>query len=101
MQPAMIQTLDDQSLVRALQQGSREAFSEIYRRYSRLLFVQAYRKTGVKEVCEDLLQETFSALWTGRETLRPSASLQAYLLGILRHKVIDYYRTSALRQRHL
>lgn len=101
MQPAMIETFDDQSLVCALRQGSKDAFSEIYRRYSRLLFVQAYSKTGIKEVCEDILQETFSALWTSRETLRSSTPLKAYLLGILRHKVIDYYRTSALRLKHL
>lgn len=97
----MIQSLDDHSLVCALQQGSREAFSEIYRRYSRMLWVQAYRKVGVKEVCEDILQEIFSALWTGRETLQPDKSVKAYLLGILRFKVIDYYRLTALRLKHL
>lgn len=97
----MIQSLDDHSLVCALQQGSKEAFAEIYRRYSGMLFIQAYRKVGVKEVCEDILQEIFSALWTGKETLRPEKSLHAYLLGILRYKVIDYYRLSALRLKHL
>jgi RNA polymerase sigma-70 factor (ECF subfamily) len=92
---------DDHSLVCALQQGSKEAFSDIYRRYSRMVFVQAFQKTGVREVAEDILQEVFSALWAGRDTLQPDKSLKAYLMGIVRFKVIDYYRVSALRLRHL
>ncbi|TDW99200.1 RNA polymerase sigma-70 factor (ECF subfamily) [Dinghuibacter silviterrae] len=92
---------DDASLVHALQQGSQEAFSEIYRRYSRMVFIQAFKKVGVREVAEDILQEVFSALWTGKATLQPDKSLKAYLLGIVRFKVIDYYRLTALRLRHL
>ena len=97
----MIQSLDDHALVRALQGGSREAFSEIYRRYSRMLFVQAYRKVGVRETCEDILQEIFSGLWAKKESLDPAKSLPGYLQGILRHKVIDYYRLHSLRLKHL
>jgi RNA polymerase sigma-70 factor (family 1) len=101
MLPAMIQSYDDNALLCALQQGSKQAFAEIYRRYSRPLFLQAYRKVGVHDVCEDILQEVFSALWLRRDTLQPGKSLKAYLEGILRHKVVDYYRLSCLRLKHL
>jgi len=101
MPSAMIQSFDDQSLLFALQQGSNEAFAEVYRRYSRMLFLQAYQKIGVKEVCEDILQDVFSTLWAKKEGLQPGRSLKAYLQGILRHKVIDYYRLSCLHLKHL
>jgi RNA polymerase sigma-70 factor (family 1) len=97
----MIPAWDDAALVCALKEGSKEAFSEIYRRYSRSLFLQAYQKVGVKEICEDLLQDVFSALWTKRDTINPHKSLKAYLEGMLRHKVIDYYRLSCQKLRHL
>jgi RNA polymerase sigma-70 factor (family 1) len=96
-----ISAWDDAALVCALQEGSREAFSEIYRRYSKLMFIQAYQKIGIREVCEDLLQDVFSALWTKRDTISPHKSLKAYLDGMLRHKVIDYYRVSCQKLRHL
>ena len=97
----MIESYDDRSLLLALQQGSSEAFAEIYRRYARMLFLEAYRKIGAREVCEDILQDVFSALWARREELQPDKSLKAYLRGALRHKVIDYYRLSCLRLKHL
>jgi RNA polymerase sigma-70 factor (ECF subfamily) len=97
----MMSAWNDATLVRALQEGSKEAFSEIYRRYSRILFLQAYQKIGVKEICEDLLQDVFSALWTKKLTISPHYSLKAYLEGMLRHKVIDYYRLSCQKLRHL
>jgi hypothetical protein len=37
-----ISAWDDAALVCALQEGSREAFSEIYRRYSKLMFIQTF-----------------------------------------------------------
>jgi RNA polymerase sigma-70 factor (family 1) len=98
---AMIPSMDDQTLLSALRQGDKEAFSEIYQRYARMLFVQAFRKTGSREVSEDMLQEIFSALWTGRESLDPDKSLKAYLHGMLRYKVIDYYRLSGMHKKHL
>jgi RNA polymerase sigma-70 factor (family 1) len=97
----MIQSLDDTALLSSLQQGSKPAFSEIYRRYSRHLFLLAYQKVGIREVCEDILQDVFSALWAKKDTLQPGKSLKGYLEGILRHKVVDYYRISCRRLRHL
>lgn len=97
----MIQSFDDQSLLSALKQGSGEAFAEIYRRYARMLFLEAYRKIGVREICEDILQDVFSSLWAKKEELQPGKSLKAYLRGTLRHKIVDYYRLSCLQLKHL
>jgi RNA polymerase sigma-70 factor (ECF subfamily) len=44
------------------------------------------------EAVEDLLQEILLAAWQNLASFRADASLQAWILGIARHKVEDYYR---------
>jgi len=44
------------------------------------------------EVVEDLMQEILLAAWRNLGSFRGEASLRAWILGIARHKVEDYYR---------
>ncbi|HEX6804636.1 MAG TPA: sigma-70 family RNA polymerase sigma factor [Terriglobales bacterium] len=44
------------------------------------------------ELVEDLMQEVLLAAWQGLPDFRRDASLRAWILGIARHKVEDYYR---------
>ena len=46
---------------------------------------------------DDLLQEVFLAAWVSLERFQGRSSLRAWLYGIARHKVEDYYRDQ-LRQ---
>src|SRR5205823_7483405 len=44
------------------------------------------------EVVEDLMQEILLAAWQSLPNFRGDAGLRAWILGIARHKVEDYYR---------
>jgi RNA polymerase sigma-70 factor, ECF subfamily len=44
------------------------------------------------EIVEDLMQEILLSAWQNLPNFRGDASLQAWILGIARHKVQDYYR---------
>ena len=44
------------------------------------------------EMVDDLVQEILLAAWQGLPTFRGDASLRAWILGIARHKVDDFYR---------
>lgn len=46
---------------------------------------------------EDLVQETFLSAWHGRQHFRGDCSERTWLTGILRNKVIDFYRRRARR----
>lgn len=82
----------DAELVELLCEHSDEpAFEEIYRRYGRELVTEAHRKTGDRSVSEDIVQEVFIKLWLRRNKLAIDKNIQAYLKGMLRHHVIDYY----------
>jgi RNA polymerase sigma-70 factor (ECF subfamily) len=101
MSPGLYHLHEENSLLSLLRQGDRHAFDMIYHRYARELFIKAYHKTGAKELCEDIVQDIFTSLWTKREQLEIRQSLGAYLHGILDNKIIDYYRQACVRLKHI
>jgi RNA polymerase sigma-70 factor (family 1) len=92
---------EEKTLLLSLKEGDQQAFDVIYHRYARNLFIRAYHKIGIKEVCEDIVQEIFTNLWIKREQTEVRQTLGAYLQGILDHKIIDYYRKVCTHSRHL
>jgi len=56
------------------------------------LYQYAVLKTGNKEVAADLLQDTFEAAIRGLEQFKGKSKVKTWLFGILRNKIIDYYR---------
>ncbi|MFN0080923.1 MAG: sigma-70 family RNA polymerase sigma factor [Ferruginibacter sp.] len=61
-------------------------------KYTDDLFSFAYYKVGKREEAEDLVQDTFLSAYKGRETYNGTASEKAWLMAILKNKIIDYYR---------
>ena len=51
-----------------------------------------YRLLPRTDVVEDLMQEVLISAWKNLPTFRADAGLRAWVLGIARHKVEDYYR---------
>ncbi|HZI32614.1 MAG TPA: sigma factor, partial [Candidatus Binatia bacterium] len=56
------------------------------------LFRHALARTGIQEVAEDLVQETFLAAWKSASRYAARASERTWLLSILRNKIADHYR---------
>ncbi len=50
------------------QSGDVAAFAELFRRYERQVFRNAYLMTGSKDEAEDVLQEVFLSVWKSRRT---------------------------------
>ena len=49
---------------------------------------------GSEEVAKDILQDTFVAALQGSERFEGNAAERTWLVAILKHKIIDYYRKS-------
>jgi len=90
----------DHALLTALHQGDKNAFEFIYYKYARDLYAYARRNIQAKEDCEEIIQEIFESLWARHSTLRIQVSLQGYLLGMVRYKIIHYFRKSALKKKY-
>jgi RNA polymerase sigma-70 factor, ECF subfamily len=77
----MQMTTDDQLIVE-FQQGSREAFSELFERYRDPVFGFFRRRLDDPARAEELTQECFLALLRNAARYEPRASFRSYLYGI-------------------
>jgi len=69
-----------------------------------VLFRYALQRVRRRDVAEDLVQETFLAALRARQGFAGQSSERTWLVGILRHKIIDHIRQSSRsrsqRQQH-
>lgn len=84
---------DDWALVDAVLRKDRKATAEFVSRYTDDLFryVRSRLIPNYDQV-EDIVQETFLAAWESLSNYEGKSSLQAWVMGIARHKVEDHYR---------
>ena len=59
------------------------------------LFRYAFIRVRDRAVAEDVVQETFLAALKGKDEFRGQASERTWLVGILKHKLMDYFRKSS------
>ena len=83
----------DEKLTAAVLARDRKATAEFVARYTdRIYSYVCSRLAPNLEHAEDLVQEVFLAAWKGLPSFQGGSTLAAWLLGIARHKVQDYYR---------
>src|SRR5664279_1092151 len=84
---------DDMRLVARLRAGDQQALSELYDRYSKVVYGVALRILHDTGAAEDLLQDIFLQLWRKPDAFDSSrGSLTAWLAVIARHRSIDRLR---------
>lgn len=88
----------DAALVRAVAEGSHDALAALYDRHADAVFASASRLTSDRGMAEEVVQETFLALWDRAETYDPSlGSLPAWLHTIARNRTVDRLRAAGRR----
>ncbi|HXU85853.1 MAG TPA: sigma-70 family RNA polymerase sigma factor [Verrucomicrobiae bacterium] len=89
---------DDAALVRDVAAGSQSALGDLYDRYVDAVFAAASRLTADRQVAEEVVQETFLALWNRAELFDPAVgSLAAWLHTIARNRTVDRLRAAGRR----
>ncbi|MCJ8212003.1 RNA polymerase sigma-70 factor [Mucilaginibacter sp. RS28] len=91
--------LEETELMELLRQDSMGAFREIYLRYWKSLYKEAYKRLKDSESAEEVVQDIFTALWNRRQVISLSHGLEGYLYTSVGYRVIDRYRRNALQQR--
>ncbi len=87
---ATYRDMPDQTLFSSLRAGDGQAFAEVYERYKHPLFLHAYRMLQDDEEAKDLVQEVFAAVWAKREGIDVSTSLDAYLYGAIKNRILNF-----------
>lgn len=89
---------DEAALVRAVASGSEEALATLYDRHVDGVHAVALRLTGDRGIAEEVVQETFLALWNRAELFDPAlASLATWLRSIARNRTVDRLRAMGRR----
>jgi len=65
--------------------------------YADVLYRYALARVGRADLAEDLVQETLLAALEARQTFRGDSQQRTWLIGILRHKILDHFRSAATR----
>ena len=78
--------------------GSQDALAAIYDRHVDAVYATASRLTSDRQVAEEVVQETFLALWNRAELFDPKlGSLAAWLHTIARNRTVDRLRAAGRR----
>ena len=84
---------DDELLI-LLQKGNERAFTAIYERYHKLLFVVAYKYLKDNDSAKDAVQQIFLKLWESRTLFSISINLINYLYTILKNHLLNAIRNN-------
>ncbi len=79
-------------LVSAVLRKDRKATAEFVSQCSDWIYPFVCRRLPRSEIAEDLMQEILISAWQDLGKFRGDAGLRAWVLGIARHKIDDYYR---------
>ena len=92
------QRSDDAVLVSEVAAGSEAALGMLYDRYVDAVYAAASRLTADRQIAEEVVQETFLALWNRAELFNPAVgSLAAWLHTIARNRTVDRLRAAGRR----
>jgi len=84
----------DDTLITAVANGDREALAELYRRHAPWLLLRLSRRCADPGTVEEVVQDTFVAVWRGAKRFRGSGEVPAWIWGIGIRRLV-----SRLRQR--
>jgi RNA polymerase sigma-70 factor (ECF subfamily) len=91
----------DEQLITLLKEGDQDAFTELYNRYNRLLFVHAQKMLDDKEEAKDLVQELFVMLWNDRNNLNLKNNISGFLYVVIKNRILDLIAHKKVKTKYL
>ncbi|GGM20379.1 RNA polymerase sigma24 factor [Streptomyces fumigatiscleroticus] len=96
----MSETRSDGELLRAVAaDGDRRAFEELYRRYAPWLTARMRSRCADAAVVDDVVQETFLAIWRGSARYHREGDVAGWLWRIASRRLVDALRGDGARGR--
>ena len=92
-----VEAADDIELVRAMARGDRDAFAQLYDRFSPLLMAVSMRVLGDRREAEDLIHDVFLEAWRQIADYDPArGTVRAWLLVRARSRALDRRKSAAV-----
>ena len=98
---ALYTAYSDQELTSLLIQGDKQAYTQIYNRYIKLLYSFAIKRLDDEAEVEDILHELFLSLWNRRQELSQDLQLAPYLYNAVRYQLVNVFAKRKLASRYL
>ena len=91
---------DDDELVRRVRSGDGEAFGALFAKYANVANALAHRMVRQAQLAEEIVQETFLAVWRSPERYEPSrGSVRSWLMAAVHHRAVDVVRREESQRR--
>ncbi len=84
--------LDDAELLAAVAEGDRVAFRALYDRHAPWLVLRLSRRCADPGAVDEVLQDTFLAVWRSAHRYRAQGEVAAWIWGIAIRRLIDHLR---------
>jgi RNA polymerase sigma-70 factor (ECF subfamily) len=83
----------DETLLRLIGRSQENALSELYDRYSQLVYSVSLNTLGDSERAEEVTQDVFERVWEKSKTYSAEQGrVVTWLMSIARHRSIDFFR---------
>ena len=93
----MYKSYSDSELFDLLKVRDRAAFTEIYKRYWKVMYVHAVKMLGEKDDTKDIVQDVFVNLWAKGNHIPLNTNLSGYLYVSARNKIINLIHQKNIR----
>jgi len=93
-------TYSDEELFELVKANNSAAFETLYQRYWPVLVNAAYKRLDSIQKAEDIVQTIFVDVYQRRGEIDLSFSLKAYLNRALKFKVLNEYRSEAMKDKY-
>jgi len=90
-------SIQDEALMAAYQNGNVRAFELLFERHRRPLFTFLVHRLGDRALAEDLFQDIFLRIAKKRETFEVGRRFRPWLFTIAHNVIIDHHRRKSVR----
>ena len=97
----VVDTRDDRDVLAAVAAGDRDALRTLHERHAPWLVLRLQRRCNDRGLVDEVLQDTFLAVWRGAAGYRGDGEVAGWLWGIAMRRLVDGFRREGVRPRVL
>ena len=89
------------NIIADIKRGNKNAFKKLFDDYFPILCVFSFHYVEDKEVCKDIVQESFLSYWERKENFDDLLKVKSFLYTVTRNKCLNHLKHEQLDISHL